>query len=235
MKKPWISGPEELLTHGLEHLKKPTDFDGRMALICIDNSVELTLKTYLGLSSRATGIIGLSKTKYDEICQSFSKLVGAIEEHAKEKLVGIEIDDIEWFHRLRNEIYHKGNGITVERSKLESYSELAIILFQNIFEVELEVDDTIEHETLIGKFIKKWINFEKTAIESFGITDEGLSGTELLTTLRNSKIIDSVTLTDLKKLYSLRNSLIYDDNVINIKTIKAALARIGKITQTLIE
>lgn len=55
-KKPWIDGPRELLQHGLDHLKLDTDFDRRMAIICIDNAVEVMIKTYFGLPKRATGL-----------------------------------------------------------------------------------------------------------------------------------------------------------------------------------
>jgi hypothetical protein len=52
LKKPWITGPRELLVHGLQHLDLATDFDSRIAMISIDNSVELMIKTYLGLPKR---------------------------------------------------------------------------------------------------------------------------------------------------------------------------------------
>ena len=47
--KPWVSGPRELLQHGLDHLEYSTDFDARIAMISIDNAVELAIKVYLGL------------------------------------------------------------------------------------------------------------------------------------------------------------------------------------------
>ncbi len=52
--EPWKSGPKELSRHGLEHLSLETDFDYRMGMIVIDNSVELMMKNYLGLPKRIT-------------------------------------------------------------------------------------------------------------------------------------------------------------------------------------
>ena len=49
MKNPWIDGPRELLQHAIDHLTQGDDFDRRVAMISIDNAVELTIKTYLGL------------------------------------------------------------------------------------------------------------------------------------------------------------------------------------------
>ena len=42
--KPWIEGPLELIKHALEHLKLETGFDNRIAMISIDNAVELMIK-----------------------------------------------------------------------------------------------------------------------------------------------------------------------------------------------
>src|SRR5438105_1341412 len=136
--KPWINGPRELLVHGLEHLKTNTDFDFRMALICIDNSIELAIKTYLGLPKRINNIDNLSRNKLDELSKSFPSLIDGLEEFAEDKLLGLDLGDIEWYHRVRNELYHKGNGITVEKSLVIAYSEIAKILLKNLFNIDTE-------------------------------------------------------------------------------------------------
>lgn len=56
--KPWTSGPQELLDHARAHLRSPSAFDCRIAMISIDNAVELTARTYLGLPKRARGSEG---------------------------------------------------------------------------------------------------------------------------------------------------------------------------------
>ncbi len=159
--KPWIEGPLELLKHGISHLQLGSDFDARIAMISIDNAVELMIKTYLGLPSRVTDITGLSRRKYEEISQSFSYLLDGFEEFAPDKMVGIELGDIEWFHRLRNQLYHEGNGITVEREKVEGYAEIAKILFSNLFAVTVE--DLIEEgaHSLVGEFFSDWAILEQ--------------------------------------------------------------------------
>ncbi|GIO40334.1 hypothetical protein [Paenibacillus apis] len=52
MTKPWVDGLRELLQHGLEHLHDGSEFDLPIAMISIDNSVELMLKIYPGLPKR---------------------------------------------------------------------------------------------------------------------------------------------------------------------------------------
>lgn len=160
--KPWISGPRELLVHGIQHLELNTGFDNRMAMISIDNSVELMIKTYLGLPKRITKIEGLTRKRFEEVTSTFPNLLDGFEEFASDKLNGVELGDIEWFHRLRNQLYHDGNGITVEKEKVEAYAEIAKILFENLFAIQVEEsgDETIHHN-LTGEFIKIWAELEK--------------------------------------------------------------------------
>jgi hypothetical protein len=53
---PWVSGPAEILRHGLSLLKHDSDTNRRLVMISIDNAVELMVKTYLGLPKRVTGL-----------------------------------------------------------------------------------------------------------------------------------------------------------------------------------
>lgn len=135
--RPWITGPRELLDHGLGHLAvDANDFDRRIALISIDNAIELMIKTYLGQPARALGF-HIPRRRLDEISESFPALLDALEEFARDRLGTIDLSDIEWFHRLRNQLYHGGNGLTVERQKVVVFAELAEQLFTNLFQLPL--------------------------------------------------------------------------------------------------
>jgi hypothetical protein len=69
-KRPWSSGPMEILLHGIDLLARDNDTNRRLAMLSIDNSVELMIKTFLGLPYRVTGI-QLSRREYEEISESF--------------------------------------------------------------------------------------------------------------------------------------------------------------------
>jgi hypothetical protein len=43
MNGPWSEGPKELLQHAVGHLAHDGDFDRRIAMISIDNAVELMI------------------------------------------------------------------------------------------------------------------------------------------------------------------------------------------------
>ena len=95
---PWASGPGEILRHGLALLKKDSDIPTRrLAMISIDNAVELIIKTYLGLPSRITGL-KIPRSEYQEFSENFPKLLDALENTQQIKLVAL--------------IWVKLNGIT---------------------------------------------------------------------------------------------------------------------------
>jgi hypothetical protein len=125
---PWARGPGEILQHGLALLHKGSAVHRRLALICIDNSVELMVKTFLGLPKRITGLDIARNLR-----ESLPRLLELLAEHAADKLVGVDLGLIEWYHRLRNELYHQGNGLSIERDKVAGYAEQARLLFQNLF------------------------------------------------------------------------------------------------------
>jgi hypothetical protein len=156
---PWASGPAEILRHGLSLLKHDTDTNRRLAMISIDNAVELMVKTYLGLPKRVTGL-SISRKEYADFSESFPALLDALERKASDKLDGIDLGTIEWYHRLRNQLYHQGNGLTVERDKAEIYAELANVLFKNLFGVRL-VPHATERTDLLGQFIEQWVALER--------------------------------------------------------------------------
>lgn len=160
MKNPWSEGPRELLQHGADHLRLGGDFDRRIAMISIDNAVELTIKTYLGLPERARGAKGPGRKELDTASESFPALLELLNQYAAQKLTGLDLSDIEWYHRLRNQLYHSGNGITVELSRVEAYYQIAALLFQNLFGVPPRIDDASAVNTKTGEFLRLWNQFD---------------------------------------------------------------------------
>ena len=156
---PWASGPGELLRHGLVLLRTDREADRRIAMISIDNSVELMIKTFLGLPQRTTGL-KIARKEYHDFSESFPRLLDAIEKYAPEKVAGINLGEIEWYHRLRNELYHQGNGLTVERDKINIYAELANLLFENLFGERLVESREFSSE-LLGDFMSAWSELER--------------------------------------------------------------------------
>ena len=158
-RQPWASGLSEILQHGVNLLLQDSDRNRRLAILSIDNAVELMIKTYLGLPKRVTGL-QISRSEYSEINESFPKLLDSLEANCPDKLEGIELSEVEWYHRLRNQLYHQGNGLTVEREKVEFYAELAQLLPTSVWFWTRSTKS--QSTTLIGEFIKIWAEIEST-------------------------------------------------------------------------
>ncbi|MCC9609072.1 hypothetical protein LOC68_07070 [Blastopirellula sp. JC732] len=105
-------------------------------MIIIDNAVEQMCKTYLSLPSRITGL-GITRRQVNEAFETFPALLDAMETHASDKLNGIDLGIVDYYHRLRNELYHQGFGLTIERNKVETYSDVARVLFRNLFDYDV--------------------------------------------------------------------------------------------------
>ena len=161
MTAPWADGPRELLQHAVDHLGEVGGFDRRIAMVSVDNAVELTVKTYLGLPKRACVGSRPSRKQLQDASESFPALLDLLEQHASDRLVGVSLDDIEWYHRIRNQLYHSGNGITVEKSKVETYLELAMSLFQSLFDAPPELSHAGAVRTKTGEFLEAWVHLER--------------------------------------------------------------------------
>jgi hypothetical protein len=158
--KPWMEGPSELLEHAIDHLSHGSAFDLRIALISIDSAVELTIKTFLGLPRRVRGTPGPWRRRLQEASNSFPDLIDLLEEHAPEKIDGIELGEIEWYHRLRNTMYHDGNGITVPKEQVDGYLQIARLLVQGLFGEPPPKSVTRDPVSAIGEIVLKWSEVE---------------------------------------------------------------------------
>lgn len=215
-KLPWASGPGEILRHGLSLLKRDTDTNRRLAMISIDNAVELMIKTYLGLPKRITGL-SIPRKEYQRMTENFSALLDGLENHALEKLDGIDLGTIEWYHRLRNQLYHQGNGLTVERDKVDIYAELANLLFKNLFGEEL-VTHTISTTERLGEFMATWVSVERTMHRLAELTyTDGREGQRInigpiTSFLARDKTLDESVASEIDQLRQIRNRVIHGES-----------------------
>lgn len=217
---PLASGPGELLRHGIKLLQKDSDTNRRIAMICVDNSVELMIKTFLGLPQRLNGI-KVTRKEYSDISESFPKLLDAIENYASDKIKGIDLGEIEWYHRLRNELYHQGNGLTVERNNVEVYTEIANLLFLNLFGFRL-IEEKYDKTETLGRFMNSWAQFEKTSQDMSFIVDveeKIRMPMDAIRFLYKHKIISDSEMKRLDAIRSTRNEVVHGmqkhDDVIN--------------------
>ena len=208
---PWATGPCEILRHGLDLLRKDSDVNRRLAMISIDNAVELMIKTFLGLPKRLTGL-AIPRREYQDFSESFPRLLDALEQYAPEKLDGIDLGTFEWYHRLRNELYHQGNGLTVERDKVVIYSQLANLLFKNLFGYEL-VHSQERHTELLGEFMASWGKLESglhSLASRHSLLGENRGGLlEVMRFLEGAAILVPKQRRELDALRKIRNEVVH--------------------------
>lgn len=229
--QPWASGPGEILQHGVNLLQEDSDTNRRLAMLSIDNAVELMVKTYLGLPKRVNGL-NLSRKEFEDISESFPKLLDALEKHAGKKLEGIELAVIDWYHRLRNQLYHEGNGLTVEKDKVIVYAELAQLLFQRLFGFQIEIDKPSTTE-LVGNFVTAWSNLYQV-LESLAkarFPNRSFRGTTgIIPELTAIGYLDSNCVDEIRKIRMVRNDVVHG----NIKELsKEMIDRLNELTKQL--
>ena len=238
--QPWVTGPAEILEHGLSLLKTDSDKNRRLSMIAIDNSVELAIKTYLGLPKRITGL-AISRKEYAKISESFPRLLDALEKHCETKSEGLDLGEIEWYHRIRNQLYHQGNGLTVEKDKVTIYSELAKLLFKNLFDADIKFSTSDEHEKT-GEFLSEWVKLEraisKLASQYRGdLTVTGRKTPPPLIAFRGlagMKVISENTAREIDYFRAIRNKLVHGE--IESNEIKADYpAKIQKLGRQILD
>ena len=235
--KPWVAGPKELLQHAEEHLQLATPFDCRIAMISIDNAVELSIRTYLGLPARIRQGKGPSRRQL-ELAMGFPELLDLIEEFGNDRLSGIELGDIEWYHRLRNTLYHDGNGVTVDPDKVDAYFQIAKLLFSNLFPNSAESAPDLPASTLLGEFILKWASLESQvkalAAKHVPRHARGFRNTlSLYDGLIAKGVIDPTMRARLEEVTRARNSIVHSPAATEPGKLKQYLVTVDELLDTL--
>jgi len=203
-------------------------------MISIDNGVELIIKTYLGLPKRVNGL-NISRSEYQEFAESFPKLLDALDKYGTLKLGSLDLGEIEWYHRLRNQLYHQGNGLTVERAKVEVYGQLAAALFESLFGAKpLLSANNVSY--LLAEFIGAWAGFERAAydLSSFYHFDENTKLRSMMgyaNELYRNKYLTALEYREIKELWTVRNQLVHAHGDFHESLTADMINRLKQITQ----
>ena len=122
--KPWQAMPSRIISLALAHAEQTTDFDHQLAFLLLDVGVETSLKTYL------------INRKIDVEKIVFPELLKRVRDEIAKNNLQLPLDDIQYFHNVRNKLYHEGDGVKPTKDNLKRYSELAV----NLLKILLNVD-----------------------------------------------------------------------------------------------
>lgn len=137
--KPWVYGPFELLEHAEGHLTTGRDFDKRIALISYDNAIEVAITTFLRLHPSQRGGKSYPRVKTDNWLANYhSKIDFFFNAYLQERqdAFPVTLDEVIWYHNLRNELYHSGTGMVPEGRNLTGARTAAISIFSELFQVD---------------------------------------------------------------------------------------------------
>ena len=149
--KPWANGPFEQIIHAEIHRLNGDDFDRRIALISFDNSIEVSITTYLTLNPIQRGGREYSKEDVDKWRTNYPGKLDFFEAELQQRNIQPKVgkDEILWYHSIRNDQYHGGTRGVPEERDLSGIRQVALWVFSVLFEVpdmEQIVEDRIAQE-----------------------------------------------------------------------------------------
>ena len=149
--KPWANGPFEQILHAEIHRLNGDDFDRRIALISFDNSIEVSITTYLTLNPIQRGGREYSKEDVDKWRISYHTKLDFFEAELQRRDIQPKVgkDEIIWYHSIRNDQYHGGTRGVPEERDLSGIRQVALWVFSVLFDVpdtEQIVEDRIAQE-----------------------------------------------------------------------------------------
>lgn len=182
---PWQVGPTELIEFALEHMHKGSDFDRRLAFLILDVGVETLFKTYLTLPESVTQFQIKRGERLEAAEGNFHELLRGVQNSNTKKASGLNFAYIEYYHNLRNTLYHQGNQVTaVPIHQVEGYAKLAVELLREYLDIDLSekltppepvkidendpVVDSVEVEVPFGRY--RIERLKSQSIRAFSIT-----------------------------------------------------------------
>lgn len=135
---PWQVGPTELIEFALERMHKGSDFDRRLAFLILDVGVETLFKTYLTLPEMVVSFQSKRGERLEAAEGNFHDLLRGVQAANPKKATTLNFAYIEYYHNLRNTLYHQGNSVTaVPIYQVEGYAKLAVDLLRDYLEIDL--------------------------------------------------------------------------------------------------
>jgi hypothetical protein len=132
---PWAHGPAELFRHAEEHYQANDDTDRRLALIGFDNTIEVCIDAFLGLHPRQRGD-EISREQRENARRNYHTKIEFLEGYLAERgrfPHDLSLDEVLWYHQLRNELYHSGNGMIPETQHILGIRAAARSIFRALF------------------------------------------------------------------------------------------------------
>lgn len=139
--QPWMRGPFELIRHADGHLKANGDTDRRIALIGFDNAIEVSIDVFIRLHPKVRGGVEIPRAEVENATRSYHTKIEFLDNHVQARHIplSVPVTRIVWYHQLRNELYHSGNGMVPEEHVILGAKSAALAVFQALFHTDVSV------------------------------------------------------------------------------------------------
>lgn len=93
-----------------------------MAIVSFDNAIEVSITTFLNLHPSQRGGRIYTRDQTARWLANYHTKLEFLDQYVNEEKLAREVltDEIIWFHNLRNELYHSGNGMVPEERSLNT-------------------------------------------------------------------------------------------------------------------
>lgn len=151
--RPWLDNSLELLTNSIKFFCTHSEGYYKLSLICIDNSLEIGLKTYVKRYLNKRKIKLQNNQSFWLKDTKFWQLVKFFEEN--NKITTDFARSINHYHDIRNDLYHEGNTIP-RKNDISDYVVKVISIFNDIFDQDYKI---VKDEDREVSFLIEYINF----------------------------------------------------------------------------
>jgi len=139
--KPWTTRVFELLEYAERHRIAGGDFDRRTALIAYDNAIEISIATYLNLHPLQREGLVLRKADTEKWLVNYLTKLEFLEYYVtaiRQGRMAIGRDEILYFHRIRNDLYHGSPAYVPSLHDIEGIRAAALWVFAILFKTDPE-------------------------------------------------------------------------------------------------
>lgn len=134
----WHTVPLQMLAHAEQHFREDTDFGRRIALISFDNSVEISITTYLNLNPIQRSGREYPNEKVKDWLDNYHTQLEFLENECDAREKDMEVDRAAFvmYHELRNGQYHEAPRSVPAYDDLKGIRLAAYWVFGFLFEIE---------------------------------------------------------------------------------------------------
>jgi hypothetical protein len=219
----WMKGPYELIKHASGHLKDGDDTDRRLALISFDQAIEVSIDAFINLPHRLRKK-NINKDDIKQAQANFHTKIEFLEKYFFEELEDPELpDEIVWCHKLRNEIYHSGNGMSPELHVVMAAQKASVKVFEAVFNQKAQElldflpDQAVEGNVFSGKGLTDEMEFLTLYMELDRLAPQLMSVSNIMPKQHGkgwSNLVKAhpalkVHLEELNSISALRNAIVH--------------------------